>query len=395
MNPPAVLFFNQVAGPLFRELAEDVARDLGGAVLLTGHVQEIGRPMHAALHVTPAPDYDRRSLLRRAWSWLSYFCCAAIEVWRSDRRQLLFFVSNPPFLPLLGWLAAVARGQRYCVLVYDLYPGVLVQLGRLSAGSPFAWGWRKFNRLVWGRAAIVFTIGRHMAATIRAEGQGLPSLDVRVIPNWADVDFVRPLPKGENPFLQSLGLAGQTVVLYSGNLGNTHNLEGLLRAAEMLKGRRDLAFLIIGAGARWEAVKAAITERGLHNVCLMPFQPESHLPQTLPAGDIAVVSMENAIAGYMVPSKTYYSLAAGSALLALVPRESEIGDLVAAGGCGLRADADDVAAIVRALTELLDTPGLLPECRRRARALAESDFSRRNSAHYVEALRPLLETTQQ
>lgn len=394
MNRPAVLFLNQVAGPLFRELAEDVAREVGGAELLTGHVAEIGRALHPSLRVIAAPDYDRRTLLRRAFSWLRYFFRAAVIVLRSDRRQLLFFVSNPPFLPVLGWFAAVLRGQRYCVLVYDLYPGVLVQLGRLSPRSPVTWAWRKFNRLIWGRAALVFTIGDHMAATIRAEGKGLPQLDVRVIPNWADVDFVRPLPKSENRFLQSLGWGNRTVVLYSGNLGNTHNLDGLLQAAESLKARPDLAFLIIGAGARWGAVEAAIAGRGLGNVKLLPFQPEHLLPQTLPAGDIAVVSMENAIAGYMVPSKTYYSLAAGSALLALVPRECEVGDLVAAGGCGVRVDAADAAAIVRALVEWLDTPGKLAECRRRARELAETEFSRRNSARYVAALRPLLEPTQ-
>ncbi|QYM77512.1 glycosyltransferase family 4 protein [Horticoccus luteus] len=390
MNGPTVIFFNQVAGPLFRELAEDVAREVGGAELVTGHLAEIGRSLDPSLRVISAPDYDRRSLLRRSSSWLHYFLRAAAVVMRSDRSQVLFFVSNPPFLSVLGWLAAVLRGQCYCVLVYDLYPGVLVQLGRLSPRSPVTWVWRKFNRLVWRRAAFVFTIGDHMAETIRAEDNGLGQLNVCVIPNWADVEFVRPLPKSENLFLQSLGWGNRTVVLYSGNLGNTHNLDGLLQAAELLKERSDLAFLIIGAGAQWGAVEAAIARRGLHNMRLLPFQPESLLPQTLPAGDIAVVSMDNAMAGYMVPSKTYYSMAAGSALLALVPRECEVADIVADGGCGARVDATDAPAIVRILIEWLDAPERLAEYRRRARALAESQFSRNNSAKYVAALRPLV-----
>ncbi len=387
-----ILFLNQVAGPLFRELAEDVACELGRADLLTGHTGDIARPLSPALRLLPAPDYDRRSLFRRAWSWLRYFVRALIQVCRSDRRQVLFIVSNPPFLPAVGLFASMVRGQRYCVLVYDLYPGVLVRLGRLSATGPVAILWRWFNRAVWARASLVFTIGEHMAANIRAEGSGLPHLHVQVIPNWADVEFVRPLAKADNPFLRGLGWSDRTVVLYSGNLGDTHNLDGLLCAAERMRDRRDLGFLIIGAGARWNSLRDEIQSRQLDNVRLLPFQPESLLPQTLPAGDIAVVAMEEAIAGYMVPSKTYYYLSAGSALLALVPKACEVADLVDRDGCGVRVDPGDVAAVESAIKRFLDEPEFLAACRTRARTSAVRDYGRGNTRRYIEALRTIIAT---
>ncbi len=386
-----ILFLNQVAGPLFRELAEDVACELGGADLLTGHTGDIARPVRPAIRVLPAPDYDRRSLVRRALSWLRYFGRALVQVFRSDPRQVLFIVSNPPFLPAVGLLASLLRGQSYCVLVYDLYPGVLVRLGRLSGSGPVAvlWGW--FNRAVWSRASLVFTIGEHMAANIRAEAGSGRRLRLEVIPNWADVDFIKPLPKAANMFLDSLGWAdGRTVVLYSGNLGDTHNLSALLDAADRMRSRSDLGFLIIGAGARWNALCEEIKRRHLANVKLLPFQPESLLPQTLPAGDIAVVAMEEAIAGYMVPSKTYYYLAAGSALLALVPEKCEVADLVERDGCGLRVDPSNVAGVASAIERFLGDPALLAGCKARARATAVRDYGRGNTSRYVDALRTLV-----
>lgn len=345
-------------------------------------------PPHSALRVTSAPDYDRGSVVRRLWSWLRFFAFALWHVGKTDRRHMLFIVSNPPFLPLLGWLAAVLRGQPYCVLVYDLYPGVLVRMGRISANGPAAWLWGAFNRLVWARATVVFTIGEYMAANIRAGARNAENLCLRVIPNWADVDFVKPLAPTDNPFRQLLGWAGRTVVLYSGNLGDAHNLDGLLMAAEQLRARTDLGFLIIGAGPRWNATRETIARRGLDNVRLLPFQPEALLAQTLPAGDIAVVSMATAVAGYLVPSKTYYALAAGSALLALVPPDCEVADLVERNGCGLRVDPEDAAGIVAAIQRLLSEPLLLQGCRRRAREVAVRQYSRTNTRYYVEALRP-------
>jgi glycosyltransferase involved in cell wall biosynthesis len=388
-----ILFLNQVSGPLFRELAEDVAREFGGAELLSGHVEGFARKPHESLRVIAAPDYDRRTLLRRAWSWLRYFFKAARLVFGDrSKRPLLFIVSNPPFLPALGWLASILRGQRYCVLVYDLYPGVLVRLGKLSPSGLPAILWRRFNRLVWNRASIVFTIGEHMAANIRREGSGLPNLHVIVIPNWADVDFIKPLPKEDNDFLRSLGWGPErTVVLYSGNLGNTHDLGALLDAAERVRDRADLGFLIIGAGARWASLGDQIKRRDLNNVRLLPFQPEALLPQTLPSGDIAVVAMESEIAGYMVPSKTYYYLAAGSALLALVPSCCEVADIVELERCGARVAPDQSEAVWRTLVDMVSDREALGEMQVRSRKLAVSKFSRKNTTLYIEALRSLID----
>lgn len=391
MPTRSLLFLNQVAGPLFRELAEDVAQQLGGAELLTGHTGDFARSLHPALKVMTAPDYDRRSLVWRAWSWVRYFLHAARVVFSSSGKPLLFIVSNPPFLPALGWLASLLRGQPYCVLVYDLYPGVLIRLGRISDRGPLAIVWRSFNRLVWSRASMVYTIGDHMAENIRREAAGIEGLRIAVIPNWADVEFIRPLPKKDNPFLDSLGWAdGRTVVLYSGNLGNTHNLGALLDAANSLRARTDVGFLIIGAGARWEAIRDEIERCSLPNVKLLPFQPEALLPQTLPAGDIAVVAMETAIAGYMVPSKTYYYLAAGSALLALVPQKCEIADLVERDGCGIRVDPEASGQVLAAIERFLADPAFLAECKGRARALAVSNYGRSNTARYIASLEQVL-----
>lgn len=380
---------NQVAGPLFRELAEDIALEFGGSDLLSGHLDGMARQPPASLTIISGPDYDRRNFSRRIWSWLIFFFRAVYETFRSDRDTLLLIVSNPPFLSAVGWIASVLRGQKYCVLIYDLYPGVLIQLGRISEKGLIARLWRLFNQLIWARAEIVFTIGEYMAENLRNEGGR--GTNVQVVPVWADVDFVRPLPKDQNAFVQSLGWQDKTIVLYSGNLGFTHNLDSLLDTANRLRDRDDLGFIIIGSGSKWASLSATIKEQLLENVMLIPFQPETMLPLTLPAGDISVVSMEAAVAGYMVPSKSYYYLAAGSALLAIVPPCNEVADLVEKNRCGERVEPDDSDALLAAILKMVDNRELLANYQRQARFIAERDYSRRNTALFIDAIRPLLE----
>lgn len=397
MTPKAqtrVLFLNQVAGPLFRELAEDVAKQLGSGVLLSGHTQGIAREMDPRLRVVAAPDYDRRNLLTRAWSWLRYFVAAFWQAWTAGRGTLLFLVSNPPFLPLVGYILHRFRGQRYVVLVYDIYPNLLESLGRIRKGGLLARVWRAFNRLVWGHADVVFTIGDYMAANIKAMvPTGSQSPTIVVVPNWADATFVKPLPKEANWFATEHNQLGKLTVLYSGNLGSTHDIETLIAAAAQFKEDPRLCFLIIGAGTKWAFVERTLRQQSLSNVTLLPFQPEKDIPFTLTTADVSVVTLEKGIEGLSVPSKTAYALASGAALLVISHSPNELTAIIDRHQCGMAVEPGDTKALVAALTRFRDDPQFLQECKVRSRRAMEQSFSRANATSYVAALQPLVALT--
>ena len=51
-----ILFLNQMAGPLFRELAEDVAEEFGPSILYTGHPHTKNRQGTGKLSIKAAPE---------------------------------------------------------------------------------------------------------------------------------------------------------------------------------------------------------------------------------------------------------------------------------------------------------------------------------------------------
>lgn len=393
ISPPRIVFLNQVAGPLFRELAEDVACELGPCLLLSGHVDQLARPTGSKLNLVAAPDYERRSLFSRAWSWIRYFCVAARLTWRSGPEPLLFIVSNPPFLGLLGYFLRMVRGQRYVVLVYDIYPELLVRLGRMKARGLGARIWSLLNRRVWGGAEIVFTIGNHMAKNLANMIPAESRKKLVVIPNWADGSFIKPLPKEQNWFAHQHRQTECLTVMYSGNLGNTHDLAPLLRAAAHFRGDAGLAFLIVGSGARWNEVEEHVRREQLTNVTLLPLQPEKDLPWSLATADVAVITLEKGIEGLSVPSKTAYAMASGAALLGIVNRPSEVAETIERHQCGLCVDPKDLEGVFIAIQRFRSDPKFLLECRRRARAGMEMDFGRSNTGRYVECLKPLCAAT--
>ena len=61
------------------------------------------------------------------------------------------------------------------------------------------------------------------------------------------------------------------IVGYSGNLGRAHELGIVLDAADRLRYRLEIVFLIIGEVNQKENLQAEVTRRGLANVLFKPY----------------------------------------------------------------------------------------------------------------------------
>ena len=200
------------------------------------------------------------------------------------------------------------------MLVYDVYPDVAEQMGILKPGGLVGRSWRRASRLTMRSAETVITIGDCMAKTLRGHLRPEDPLNITVIPTWVDVELIRPMNKAENPFVRRHGLEGKFVVMYSGNFGATHDLTSLIDAAELVLDCPDVLF------AYWwrheiPEVTASVAQRKLRNLALLPFHSWEHLPYSLAAADCAVVCLDEPFVGVSMPSKTYFAMAAGSALV--------------------------------------------------------------------------------
>jgi len=375
-----IIFLNQMAGPLFREMAEAVAERFPGmSLLVTGHPDTISSfDRHCSLQILQAPAYNRSSKWRRACSWLSYTVYASVLVIRSHRDALFVISSNPPILPPAMWLIGRIVNLRLVVVVHDLHPDVLVAFGHLAEGNPVARIWRRLNRLVWESADLVVTIGSHMARRI-----GSQHIEARtrfgrvlVLPPWADTDQIRPLSRDQNPLALELGLGAKRVVLYSGNLGISHDIDGLLEAARLLRARNDIHFLIIGAGEKWQDAQDFRGRHGLENLTILPFQPEERLPHTLSLADLSVVALDEGAEGLMLPSKTFYYMAAGSAILGICRGENDLAAVIEEADCGVTVPPRRPDVLSHTIELLLDDETKLQRYKKNARWGAERKYSK-------------------
>ncbi len=381
------VFLNQMAGSLFRELAEDISEKWPPCLLYTGHPDTIKAKRTASLSIVAAAKYQRGNYALRLLSWAYYLICAFFRCLCLKKHTILFLVS-PPFLGLIAYFFKCLRGQRYVVLVYDIFPNALINFGKLKKSGLIAKLWFRSNRLVWGNAEIVFTIGYKMAENLEAmfDSSKTPAGKVIVIPNWASTDWIKPLAKEENEFAQKYEQVGKLTVMYSGNLGQTHDIETILAAAKKLKNNNAAHFMIIGDGAKRRLVEQTKAREDLYNLTILDFQPEEILPYSLTTADIAVITLDKGCEGVSVPSKTYYSMASGAALIALCDENSEAAQTIKKHECGFVINPGDTNAMVRAILELLGDEEKLKRCKNNSRHAADKFYSRKNTKRYIEVL---------
>lgn len=381
---------NQMAGPLFRELAEDISENWPSGILLTGHPDTIKLPEGEFMKIVPAPMYKRDSFRTRLLSWIQYWIKSFIMYLKLDKNVFVFLVPMPPFLDFLAYLFYKIRKQKYAVLVYDIYPDTLVNFGPLKETGFITKIWRKINRHSWQNAQVVFTIGNQMAANLEKmfDAGKTPAGKVVVVPNWADVDTIKPLPKENNTFARKHDQVGKTTVMYSGNLGLTHDIETIVESAKAMKNVDSVNFMIIGDGAKRKMIDQVRTKEDLHNMVVLDFQPEQDLPFTLTTSDISIITLDNGSEGLSVPSKTYYYMASGAALIGLCDEKSEVARTIKDHDCGIIMSPGDTEAMVNIILELSRDKEKLNYYKNNSRIAAEKFYSRNNTRQYIQALTP-------
>lgn len=189
------------------------------------------------------------------------------------------------------------------------------------------------NRKAYGQAQTITVLGRDMRKLLW-EKYGLPDEKVRWIPHWSPAGKSQPLSFAQSRLGVRLGLEKKWVVQYSGNMGLWHDMENLVRAAELLREEESIHFLCAGSGRRRQGAEHLAQQLGLRNVTWIDPVPLEDLDDLLAGCHAALISQREGLTGIAVPCKLYGILAAGRPVLAAVPADCETALVVREEKCG-------------------------------------------------------------
>ena len=396
-------FFNRsywpdqaATGQLLTELAEDLVsrygcgvsvvagRALHGSRDARGSLQLVKTEMQAGVRILRANGtaFDRRRFSGRAANYLTYFASAMAATASVGPQDVVISLTDPPILGLAALRAARRTGARFVFLCEDIFPEVasLLEDFHNPAVNRML---DRINRYLLREADAVVALGDRMKRRL-VEEKGADPSRVHVIHNWADCQAITPGPKN-NAFARANGLDDRFVVMHSGNVGLSQNLDLLIEAAARLQSRDRLVIAVVGDGARRQTLQDRAVHRGLANLRFFPYQPKELLHESFAAADVFLVSLKPGLEGYIVPSKLYGILASGRPFIAAVDPSCEAATIAKEHQCGVVAAPGDVDALVGAIASLYDDPAAARTMGENARRAAER-YDRRNAVQSYHEL---------
>jgi glycosyltransferase involved in cell wall biosynthesis len=199
---------------------------------------------------------------------------------------------------------------------------------------------------------------------------------IEVIPNGADWRMFDPLESGAAFRQRYLPvLHDKYVVLYAGAHGMSNDLGVLLEAAQILQGRQDVAFVLLGDGKEKPTLQAQAMKMHLDNVLFLPPVPKTEIPEALAAADACVAILKPVpLYGTVYPNKVFDYMAAGRPVVLAI--DGVIREVIESAEAGIWVPPGDPSSLARAIGTLADNPHAGRQMGLKGRRYLEANFDR-------------------
>jgi glycosyltransferase involved in cell wall biosynthesis len=291
---------------------------------------------------------------RRAADFAAFSANCLLRMLLLSRFDLVIALTSPPLISALGAFLIRIKGGKFVFWVMDLNPDEAIAAGWVRADSRTG---RLLNAILGfslRHADRLIVLDRFMAQRLIAKE--VPERKITVIPPWSHDDALFRDPAGCEAFRREFGLEGKFVVMYSGNHSPCHPLDTVLRAAQRLRDRDDIAFCFVGGGSEFRKVRDFALSGGLENIHCIPYQPLDKLAASLSAADLHLVVMGDPFVGIVHPCKVYNILRLGIPFLYIGPEPSHVTELAPAA----QFRHGDVDGVVRFLAGSAAGPTTAP-----------------------------------
>ncbi len=388
---------------------------IGIAPLMTELAEGLVKRGHEVRVVTGMPNYPERSVyegyrgklytteqrngvtIQRCYVWVcprpgllarmaldASFVVSSLLQALNGKRPDVILLTVPP-LPisvpatLLGWLYSCP----VILNVQDILPEAAMHTG-LVKGKLAIKVFEALEKFAYNAATQISVISD--AFTENLVKKGVPQQKITCIPNWVDINFIRPLPRVGNAFRQKYGLEDKFVVFYSGNIALTQGLETVVEAAALLKDIPAIAFVIVGERTACERLRNHAWQCKADNVLLLELQPREHLPELMAAADVSLIVQRRNVVAFNMPSKFQLILASGRALVASVPLNGSMAKAVQSSKAGVLVPPEQPDSLADTIRTLYQQPEQVSALGAQGRRHAVTNYSFEKSLDAYESL---------
>jgi len=312
--------------------------------------------------------FPKMSFIGKFLNLFTFFISSAIHVFLNNRKNHLILLTNPPYLPLLGWLSKNLFNTSYGVVLFDIMPEQAELIEVIKPNGFISKVWKISNKLWYKKSSYVIVLSKDMleGAISNAKLSGhIREKESRektnIIHIWSDDRIIKPINKYESTEALRLGMLDKFVVQYSGNLGRFHDIETLLGIIDEFRNDERISFQFIGEGQKKRIVLEFQNKRSLSNMYINTYVEKDVLPHSLAMADMGVVAQMPGQERVCYPSKLLGVMAAGKAVLAICPVNCEMANMIRSYDLGFVIENGDIKSGIKVINDSIRNPGKIKQ----------------------------------
>ncbi|WGV25660.1 glycosyltransferase family 4 protein [Halotia branconii] len=302
----------------------------------------------------------------------------------NGKRPDVILLTVPPLLvslpaTLLGWMYKCP----VVLNVQDILPEAAVRVG-LMKNKWMIKACEVLEKFAYRNASKISVIADGFYDNL--VNKDVPVKKIVCIPNWVNVNFIRPLAKANNLWKIAHQLDRKFVVMYSGNIALTQGLETVVAAAANLRHIKEVVFVIVGESKALARLQEYCLSCGADNILLLPLQPREQLPQMLSAADVGLIVQKRNVISFNMPSKIPLLLASGRPIIGSVPATGTAARAIQESGGGIIVEPESSDALAAAVLDLYRNSVLATQLGNKGRQFAVECYSFKQSIEQYEEL---------
>jgi glycosyltransferase involved in cell wall biosynthesis len=322
-----------------------------------------------------------KGVLRRSLSFASYLISTTLAAPFLPKPDVVISTIPHFFCGATGYCVSRLRRAPWVLDIRDLWPDSIVSVGAMKSGRIIR-ALESIEHFCYRRAShIVSASDAYLSHFSKA---GVTRSKVSVVTNGVSFDLFSQAA-GADLFRKRHNLENKLVASYVGTHGLAHNLDVILDAADCLRSREDIAFVLVGDGAERERLVERCRSMALPNVLMLPQLPRDQIPIVWAASDAAIVTLRPGLTFELViPSKMFEAMAMKRPIVLGVRGHAQA--IVEGGECGLAFTPGDAKDLARQVVALADDHSLRQRLGDNGYRLVTSNYDRDKLAHKYLAI---------
>ena len=273
-----------------------------------------------SIYRVPIIPRGKATRLRLGLNYISFVISATIKALLIKNKYDLIFIYEPSPITVAipGIILKKIKQIPIIIWVTDLWPESVVSAGNFKSSfipnllTPVV-------RYIYHHCDKILVSSKGFVNSII--DKGINKSKIEFFPQWAELIFK---PVRSDKYLLGEIPKNSFKIMFAGNIGEAQDFPSIIETARILKGNKNIHWVVLGEGRRKEWVNSKVKEYGLESSFhLMGSFPLEMMPKFYAQADCLLFSLKKEyIFSITIPGKVQTYLACGKPIVCMVDGEA-------------------------------------------------------------------------